>query len=458
MDKDLKWIKKHYGEKMMRLCREHFFKILETEGLLSSILNKHFDKNKSLAEDIIQADQQEEFKNYIYSFVNVEHERPKIKQSKSAFQLLDEAGYILYPECKTEKEVQSFKKYYKEDEKLCTFNGGRLNTCRVWFAVKKDVENIKRENFANPSRQDEYGTSVISIQFAKSNQTLSIKNRYNHTVNNPDNTFNSYLDNIIEGLTDAFEKDYGVRDKSKTKYNNFELEHYVRAGNKFYRYNHEINNIYYCDNNIIIDHFRVKKLNSDSQILADYFVFDLKQKIVYCYDEAMQEYDSFIESIGEIEDMHLENNKITIKVKEGEDVIIKLNTNKQIVGYINPNVKVIGHFFLEFHECLEELDMQNLIMCMDEFCYCNTSLKKINVPNLTECGIGFCYWNNSLTEISFENMTKCGSYFFYKNQTLKRANLPKLEKYGVNGFLENNKQVEIYAPEFNNFNKNRTFE
>ena len=36
---------------------------------------------------------------------------------------LDEAGYILY-ECKTDADIQKFKKYYKKDEELCTFGDG----------------------------------------------------------------------------------------------------------------------------------------------------------------------------------------------------------------------------------------------------------------------------------------------------------------------------------------------
>lgn len=73
---------------------------------------------------------------------------------------------------------------------MCTFQGDRLNRCRVFFAVKKDVDSIKREDFKNPEREDLYGTSVISIQFTKDgSNTLSIKNRYNHRVINPDATF-----------------------------------------------------------------------------------------------------------------------------------------------------------------------------------------------------------------------------------------------------------------------------
>ena len=129
--------------------------------------------------------------------VNYNVENPK--------DLLNKAGYILY-ECKTEEEVQSFKKYYAKGEELCTFNGNRLDSCYVYFAVKKDVDNIKREDYKEPKRQDQYGTSVVSIQFTKDDtHTLSIKNRYNHTVDNPDATFSNDLDNIIKGLTDSFE-------------------------------------------------------------------------------------------------------------------------------------------------------------------------------------------------------------------------------------------------------------
>lgn len=32
MNNDLKWIKKHYGEKMMHLCRDYLPSLLEKEG------------------------------------------------------------------------------------------------------------------------------------------------------------------------------------------------------------------------------------------------------------------------------------------------------------------------------------------------------------------------------------------------------------------------------------------
>ena len=72
----------------------------------------------------------------------------------------------------------------------------------------KDVDKIKRGK--PPQRDDEYGTSVISIQVFKEGGFISIKNRYNHTVQNCDNTLNSNPDNIILGLSDAIKHHFHV--------------------------------------------------------------------------------------------------------------------------------------------------------------------------------------------------------------------------------------------------------
>lgn len=190
-------------------------------------------------------------------------------------------------ECKTEQDIQSFRKYYYPGEELFTFNGGRLNRCHVFFAVKKNVDQIIRTNFLNPQRQDEYGTSVISIQLTRGNtNTISIKNRYNHRVTNLDATFSNDLENIIEGLTKSFEQEYNLNIR-KSKANGFEIPGYVKATDgKFYKYNYEINNIYYCTDNIIIDNFEVvdKYTEKEKYIITDYFIIDLVNKKISLYD------------------------------------------------------------------------------------------------------------------------------------------------------------------------------
>ena len=132
---------------------------------------------------------------------------------------MDEAGYKIY-ECHDYDELASFKKYYQKNELLCSFSQDRLSDCRVFFAVKKDVDKIKREDFKIPFREDLYGTSVMSIQFEKGkNNALSIKNRYNHKVSNPDATLENNLENLVPGLTYAFEKEYGLNITKPEKVN-----------------------------------------------------------------------------------------------------------------------------------------------------------------------------------------------------------------------------------------------
>lgn len=205
VEKELKKIKKVYGEDFMHLCRTLFPTLLEQEGLLYQILSQNFSSNsKTLYKDIMNNNLEEEFKGYIYSKIDVEKEEKQIIQRKTPYELLDEAGYNLY-ECHSEAEIQQFKKYYATGEELCTFQGGRLDRCVVFFAVKKNADDIKRKNFKSPSREDEYGTSVMSIQFSKAGRcTVSIKNRYNHAVNNPDATYGNDLDRIIPGLKKSF--------------------------------------------------------------------------------------------------------------------------------------------------------------------------------------------------------------------------------------------------------------
>ena len=276
---DLKYLKKHYGENFARLCRELFPTLLETPGLLQGIITKQFDTVPTLYEDILPIKNQ--FQDWIYSFVREEEKEKEIIQ-KSPEELMDEAGYILYPECKKEEDIQKFKKYYAPGEELCTFRGGRLNYCRVWFAVKKNVNDIKRENFPNPDRQDEYGTSVISIQFTKGkNSTLSIKNRYNHTVDYPDSTFHNNLENIKHGLTNSFCEKYEISFSSNAINNEFlpdVLEGYVAGRDgKFYKSNIELNGKNYCANNYVIKFGQVIHYDPSKFILIDNYLLNLEK-------------------------------------------------------------------------------------------------------------------------------------------------------------------------------------
>ncbi len=441
---DLKLIKKYYGEKMMQLCRELFATILERPGLLFKLIEDNFEHNKFLYDDIVDNNLDEVFKNFIYNLIDVE--KNEITTCKTPFELLKEVGYILY-ECKTEEDIQSFKKYYASNEKLCTFNGGRLDKHHVFFAVKENVDEIRREDFKNPTRQDEYGTSVISIQFSRGGvNTLSIKNRYNHRVNNPDATFSNNLENIIEGLTNSFEREYNLNINQNGN-GSFEIPGYVKANDgKYYKYNYEIDNIYYCPNNIIINNFEVKKYEKEKYIIADYFVIDLVNKNIDLLTNWMAVKDGFLNglqnNIDRIEvknDKETQNRVITIIPKYGDDIIIELDKFNRIIGYINNNITDIGDSFLRYNKVLKSIQLSNLERIGSWFLDDNQGLTSIDFPKLRSVDNSFLISNHSINKVSLLNLERVGSLFL-PVCTVTELYLPCLEEVGSR-FLENNLSI-----------------
>ena len=469
MNSDLKIIKKYYGEKMMHLCRKNFSTILETPGLLPNILLSTFYPSRYLYEDIVDG--------YLDDFIQLVISRELsitkkgkvelLDTEKSPKELLDEAGYNFF-ECHKEEEIQEFKKYYQKDEELCTFRGKRLAQCYVFFAVSKNIDSIKRKDYPNPRRDDKYGTSIMSIQFTRTKpNTLSIKNRYNHTVNNPDATYSNNLEKIIPGLTKAFEKYYNLVQSNEP--GEFDVPTYIKASdNLFYKYNFEINNTYYCPDNIIIENFKPQKLAKERYILMENYILDLKEKTIKNYFKDSR--DSFLDTIKNIKNISVTTNKDTHTKKiaitvDGEDklIIIELNKYNEIISYENPLITKIGDYFLKNNTKLKKLSLDNVVeigsnflqyneelttltlpkvkKIRDHFLLDNTKLKNITMANLEEVGKNFCCFNREIKEISFPNLKTIGNNFFEYNIKINKIYLPKAEKIGDN-FLKCNDDLE----------------
>ena len=474
MNSDLKIIKKYYGEKMMHLCRKNFSTILETPGLLPNILLSTFYPSRYLYEDIVDG--------YLDDFIQLVISRELsitkkgkvelLDTEKSPKELLDEAGYNFF-ECHKEEEIQEFKKYYQKDEELCTFRGGRLAQCYVFFAVSKNIDSIKRKDYPNPRRDDKYGTSIMSIQFTRTKpNTLSIKNRYNHTVNNPDATYSNNLEKIIPGLTKAFEKYYNLIQSNEP--GEFDVPTYIKASdNLFYKYNFEINNTYYCPDNIIIENFKPQKLAKERYILMENYILDLKEKTIKNYFKDSR--DSFLDTIKNIKNISVTTNKDTHTKKiaitvDGEDklIIIELNKYNEIISYENPLITKIGDYFLKNNTKLKKLSLDNVVeigsdflqyneelttlqlpkvkKIRDHFLLDNTKLKNITMANLEEVGKNFCCFNREIKEISFPNLKTIGNNFFADNIKINKIYLPKTEKIGDNFLKCNDGLEELVLP------------
>lgn len=141
-----------------------------------------------------------------------------------------------------ELEIAECKKYYKQGEVICTYNNlqSRMSEYHMLVAIKSNIDKIERSK--NPQRDDEYGTSILNIQIAKNGSHMSIKNRYNHTVSQPDSTLNNNLDILYMGLQSMVLGYYGFAslNNKKSYYKNI-----VNIGNVYLKYHTEKNNIYY---------------------------------------------------------------------------------------------------------------------------------------------------------------------------------------------------------------------
>ena len=445
MNKDLINIKDKYGEKMMHFCRKNFSTILETEGLLFKLLSIHFPYFRFLFDDIVNNSMKNMFKNYIYSLMVVdEEELPVVPES--AYELLSLSGYDLY-QCLSEEDIQSYRKYYSEGEELCSFRGNRLDECYVFFAIKKDVDQITREDYYNPMRQDRYGTSVISIQFTRGDiNTLSIKNRYNHKVTNPDATFSNNLENIIPGLTRSFERDYNLNINYNI-YGSFEIPGYVLANDgKYYKYNYEINNIYYCVDNIIIDNFDVVRdyQEKEKYLIVDYFIIDLVNKKISLYDKRIK--DSFIDGLDNIKKIDIVRDKSTgskmldITFIDRNKAYIEIDKYNRIISYKNDNIMNVGNNFLSNNIYLENIDMPNVTSIGDCFLIYNKGIKKICFNKVLSIGGGFLTNNEIIDNIELENVMLIGDHFLCENIGLSKIEMLKLEKVG-DEFLEKNRNI-----------------
>ncbi|MBE6458116.1 MAG: hypothetical protein E7011_04925 [Alphaproteobacteria bacterium] len=191
--------------------------------------------------------------------------------------LLKRAGYDAYV-ADTLSKQNAIRQYYAPGEELCTFyDNTRFERYHIINAVRHDVDKIRRSDFPSPSREDEYGTSVLSIQVLKSGGFISIKNRYNHTVSNPDNTYNSNPDNIIPGLSDAIKHHFNV---DFSAMHTTLPENYILVDGRIFSYICELNNTYIGSDFYITDGVPTPLNPGHQLMLGGGLMLDMREKSV----------------------------------------------------------------------------------------------------------------------------------------------------------------------------------
>lgn len=200
-------------------------------------------------------------------------------------ELARSVGYELTgPFTSTAEFVSLDRQDFRQGERLCTFNEptGQLRDYNIlwlrhaevaqtlpadqltvgtlseaWKTYLKTIGRYDRDadsydlDGLRPTRDDPYGTSSMSVQISRKGTHVSVKNRYNHTVGNPDNTLDSDLDNVAYGLKRAVYQRVG-REDLMDKTSVVLAEGYI-ADNEggIHHYQYEEGNVYYGDHEYI---------------------------------------------------------------------------------------------------------------------------------------------------------------------------------------------------------------
>ena len=400
--------------------------------------------------------------NYLVSLKNVKIEEHAVHQHP--FDLLSKAGYTAYYADTLEKQNWP-KQFYAKGEELCTFHDpNRYKNYHIVVAIKKNVQDIKRENFPHPKREDEYGTSVLQIQMLKSGGFISIKNRYNHTVENPDNTFNSNPDNIISGLSDALKHHYHV-DFSSQKVHL--PENFVLIDNQIVNCNYEINNVYFSENCYVEDG-NIHEIDKQKELMLDYFILNLQDKSIKNPSELE---NGFIAALQE----EIKDKKLQITVNEQGNkclqadgkTILELDHGK-IKSLHFDNVKKIDDNFLQYNNELSDVSLSNVISIGSRFLHdarflegislpkvknidhqflsWGKNLKRVSLPQVEKIGDNFLFSNNQITEISLPNVLQVGNEFLPWNALLSEVSLPKIEIIQDSFLASNNILTHVSLP------------
>ncbi len=375
---------------------------------------------------------------FLASLLNVNE--IKVQSELDPFELLKKAGYNAFY-ADTEKKKNSIKHYYANKEAICTFRDSeRHKNYHIIHCIKEGADKLKRSDFkGHEDRQDEYGTSVISIQILKSGGFISIKNRYNHTVQGCDQTFDSNPDNIVLGLSDSLKKYFKV-DFFTAK------EHlpwgFIMVDKKILRVYHEEDNVYF-GGSFYVKNGEVIPIQKDYQFFYKGFLFDLKAKKVSHFFGKNQKFVDLLNQ--EMRDKTIQRKKTFLGfdlLLDGKE-FLSFNEDYDVIGARFVRAQHLPNHSFEKAEKLMRFEAPNL-KTMGDNCLTSTRLFHLSVPHLVHMGRECFYGGCFVEKLVFDNLKSMGEACFFgvHSKEFIAPNLKSVSKSSL-GLCDFEK---IYAP------------
>ena len=450
MKDDLMLIKKLYGEHIARLCREIVPELFEEPNLVPRLLAACFAPHAELYQDMLSLGKYN-VRNYMYSRLNRKEEI--FTTPKSTKELLADVGYRLFV-CTRPEDINYFKSCYDPEELLCTFRDGvenRFKDAYYFFLAKENAFSLKRSDFTNPRRDDEYSTSLICLQIDRVNHNIKMCSRYNHTVDYADSMFSNNLDNIVPGLRFAMERDFNIKISHRECVDLTEMMamNYVEYGpfNTMFKFNEQLNGKFYCPNNIVLENNEIHVVEKDHSALLDYIVIDNKEKVIKAYDSERDDYFSTPQKFKKCDYLggkDIDTYKITFE-DDRELYLMADKMNRIKVVTDNDSTEIGDNYFGSCHY-IEEVNTKNARRIGDDFVSASVMLKSIYSPYVEEIGDNFAAYSRDVRYINFDYLMSCGSSFFMSNVAATEVVLPELLHMGDFGFMQNTNIRKVVLP------------
>lgn len=426
--------------------------------------------------------------------------------SETPFTLLEKAGYNSF-HADTRDKQDSIKKFFAPGELLCTFNSARYQRYHIIHAIKKNASSILREDFnGREKREDEYGTSVISIQIRKKKPEketeqrprIRITNRYNHTINtNSIKTFDGNPDNIIPGLSYALKKFFNVEFSFPDE---LLPDSFTNIGQQIFKYRKKENDFYYGDQCWIEDDQIYDVDTAGGDALFEGFIFDNKTKTLKNIDPDNEDSfaDDFNRAYGGNEGLIIKNGNLFLK---GRNKPLITAENSSVTELYLPDITEMGDYSLhhlpnlkkfeaqnlkkmgnnclyyvfrltEFkadaletmgNKCLYSIDYlpsftaRNLKTIGDKCLYYARNLTEIDVDALETAGNDCLYYANNLTNMVATSLIKTGNSFLHIAPKLTNAIHPNLIELGDNCYTSTPKLEDLDTPSLITLGKNSFF-
>ncbi len=378
---------------------------------------------------------------YLASLKPRKEERKDFSTADDLFQLAQKAGYnVIYAD--TFEKQNSIQDLFAPNEELCTFRDvTRFKNYHIFHLIKEGAEKLNRADFyGKEEREDEYATSVLSIQIAKQGGFIKICNRYNHTVENPDNTFYSNPDKIIDGMTLAIEKFIGQRIET----GGIDVPNgYLNFDGCLYKYHLESDNLFFGTDFYIKDN-QIHFINKDYQMIVDCFLVDFKEnKIKPLHDMSgdgrrVVYFHSTFSHVALILKEMEQGGRLTRTKENDTDVvlldgraILKSKQGKMTYLHLTKPIECKGNLFC-YHDSIEEVYLDNLekmdsIELFASFFSCS-NLKVLSLPKLKEVSSGSIAHLPMLQRLDLKNVEKVGRGCLNYLGRVTSLELPRLKE------------------------------